>query len=307
MKVFLRKNWLVLIGVFIVWIIFSLVIFFLSNDFKLSVPILNELSLTNFGMFGDSFNILTSLFTGFAFAGVIISIRLQKEELKEVKKEFEEQTKALEKQQKEMAIQSFDNKFFQMLNLFNNIIDSFREKEVTRNRTTIDYSGDKMRFHYPEERNIIEHEKREVLVRIKNILEKANFQTREDFQTKFNGLNQQYDTTFKFYFINLYQVLKYIDMHLKDIKEAKNYTNIVRAQLSKDELVLLFYNAIGVIPFSEKKYKVLVEKYAFFEHLTYEDLTKNSNNKKVIDILLKEYDLDAFGRNEDLKSIVSSL
>jgi len=303
-KVFLRKNWFVFIGVLIVWVIFSLVIVFLLHGSNISLSSLNQLSLTSLGMFGDSFNILTSLFTGLAFAGVIISVRLQKEELKEVKKEFEEQTKALENQQKEMLIQSFDNKFFQMLNLFNNIIDSLNYRQrIPSMNVTCDSRG----MHKREQPELKIYEKREVLVRIKNILEKENFQTREGFQTKFNGLNQEYDTTLKFYFINLYQVLKYIDMHLKDIKEAKNYTNIVRAQLSKDELVLLFYNAIGVIPFSEKKYKVLVEKYAFFEHLTYKDLTKNNNSKKVIDILLKEYDLDAFGTNEDLKSIVSSL
>ena len=63
-----------------------------------------SMSLESLGIFGDSFNVLTSLFTGFAFTGVVISVILQTQELKE----------ALENQE-------FDNKFFQMLNLLNSI------------------------------------------------------------------------------------------------------------------------------------------------------------------------------------------
>lgn len=39
-------------------------------------------SINSAGAFGDSFGVLTSLFSGLAFAGVIITILLQKEELK---------------------------------------------------------------------------------------------------------------------------------------------------------------------------------------------------------------------------------
>ena len=294
MKKFLQKHFLVFILVSLGWITFSVVIILVSKGF--------DFSLANLGMYGDSFNILTSLFTGLAFAGVIISVRLQKEELKNVQEEFKEQTRALNYQQKEMAIQSFDNKFFQMLNLFNNIVNNF--VEIRNNNPQPSILGKK---RLSLEYSIIKNEGRKALSQIRGEIERFNLKeisNTKHFQEEFYKINQRYDTTLKFYFINLYQILKYTDNHLKDFEQAKNYTNIVRAQLSKDELVLLFYNAIGVIPFSGEDYKKLVERYAFFEHLTYKDL---NGNRDIINILLKEYDMSAFGKNEVLKTKVLDL
>jgi len=307
MKQFFKEH-LFLIRVFLVWVTFMIIVLYFVGDFTYS----SNMKIEKIGQLGDTFNILTSLFTGLAFAGLLISISLQKEELGEVKKEFKEQTKALESQQKEMVIQSFDNKFFQMLNLFNNIIDGLsykrRNTSYATARTHIDYTqygGINAPLPIPEEFH--KYEKREVLIRIKNIFEKQLLENQNNFQLSFDYLNREHDTTFKFYFINLYQILKYVDKQFdNDIESAKNYTNIVRAQLSKDELVLLFYNAIGVIPFSGKNYKILVEKYAFFEHLTYQDLNRN-NNIDTIDILLKKYKIEAFGKNEELKRKVLTL
>ena len=42
---------------------------------------ISEISINKAGVFGDSFGIITSLFSGLAFAGLIITILLQKEEL----------------------------------------------------------------------------------------------------------------------------------------------------------------------------------------------------------------------------------
>jgi len=278
MKKIFRKPLVVFLLVSLGWLFFSAIIILITKEFDFT-------NLSNLGQFGDSFNILTSLFTGLAFAGVIISVRLQKEELIKVSNE--------------MISQNFDNKFFQMLNLFNSLIDSLIVKRATSHLIS--------KHNGQVERETITYEKRDVIKVLKRIFEDKKIISRENFQIEFENFNQQYDTTFKFYFINLYQILKYIDRQFKeDINSAKNYTNIVRAQLSKDELVLLFYNTIGVIPFSGKNYKNLVEKYAFFEHLTYSDLNPNKN-RDIVDILLQEYHVSAFGKNENLKTKVLEL
>jgi hypothetical protein len=53
---------------------------------------------------------------------------------------------------------------------------------------------------------------------------------------------------------------------------------------------------MGVREYSGDNYKELIEKYALFEHLRYNDLNKNRNNK-LIDTLLIKYSEDAFGKN----------
>jgi len=238
------------------------------------------MSLNNLGVFGDTFNVLTSLFTGLAFAGVIISVILQTQELRDARDEFAKQTDTLSLQQKEMVVQSFDNKFFQMLNLFNKLIQSLEHKTDS----------------YPSKTLL----KREIFKYIKkHHFDKCIGHDIESFQRYFSNINNRYDTTFKYYFINLYQIIKYIDKNSEVDETPKEYTNIIRAQLSKDELILLFYNAIGVTEFSGSKYKYLVEEYSFFEHLRYKDL-KITDDNKMVDLLIPTYKRKAFGKNIEL-------
>lgn len=270
---FLKDHKGVFLSIFIVWLIFFISVVFLTKDISLSFT--PSMTSSNLGVFGDSFNVLTSLFTGLAFAGVIISIVLQTKELQETQKEFKGQKEALEEQ-------NFDNKFFQMLNLLSNVIEKLYYKvPMTGGK---DYHG----------REVIRYIKKDLESKAKsgNIL--------YDFQSIFNTINDEYNTTFKYYFINLYQILNYIDRYTDNKNYAKGYTNILRAQLSKDELVLLFYNAYGVIEFSGDRYKNLVEKYALFEHLMYKDLNPDNKNN-FVDTLLLEYAEEAFGGNTAMK------
>jgi len=281
-KDFLKNHKYVFIAIFIVWLIFfSSVIWIASN---LSFSETPKLSLQSFGVFGDSFNVLTSLFTGLAFAGVIISVILQTQELKEVRDEFRGQKEALENQE-------FDNKFFQMLNLLNNITE----------RLTLDSEGVIFKgkdIFLPLKDNF--HQK------IYNSYEKdVNRHTlKEDkfsyFKDEFDDFNNTFDTTFKYYFINLYQILKYIDTYSGSKDVAKEYTNMLRAQLTKNELILLAYNAIGVQNFTTKQYQQLVERYSFFEHLRYADFCENANIIQIITSILIKYDNSAFGQNDAL-------
>lgn len=63
---------------------------------------IDEFSIANSGVFGDSFGLLTSLFSGLAFAGLIITIVMQKDELALQREELRLQREALESQVKEL-------------------------------------------------------------------------------------------------------------------------------------------------------------------------------------------------------------
>jgi len=261
-----KKGFLIIIGVIITWIIFLV----------FGYP--KETSLKCFASLGDSFNILTSLFTGLAFAFVVISVTLQKKELEETREEFKGQREALEHQQ-------FDNKFFQMLNVFNNVVETIKS--------------------HSEDKKILFQKEVDIKTRFREF-------TVDSFIEKYEEYNDSQSNS-KYYFLNLYQVLKYIDKYAPNNKK-KEYSNIVRAQLSRIELIALFYNCIGVLEISGNKYKKLVEEYSFFEHLTYNDLiyfdgTKNPSNEKLdnkllIDYLLLQYNKNAYG---DSKSILNKI
>jgi hypothetical protein len=66
---------------------------------------ISEFSIEKAGQLGDSFGILNSLFSGFAFVALIMTIYLQQEEINNMKKELEKQ--------------NFENIFFLILEKFN--------------------------------------------------------------------------------------------------------------------------------------------------------------------------------------------
>lgn len=223
-----------------------------------------------------TFNILTSIFTALAFAGVIISIHLQSAELKTAISAFQGQESALKNQE-------FDNKFFQMLNFFS---------EVRRN------------FKANIEGN--EHLGSEAFdLLAKELLNDVNERYTGDrnqdisklFKEEFLEFNNKHDPV-KYYFLNLYQILNYIKNQSGNVDSLKMYTNMLRAQLSKSELVLLAYNAIGVQEFTNNNYQKLIEEFAFFEHLTIDDFFDGDTDKlKIIATILINYKNKAFGTN----------
>lgn len=55
-------------------------------------------AIAEMGQYGDVYGGLNTLFTGLAFVGLVVTILLQRQEMKETREEFEEQTKQFEEQ-----------------------------------------------------------------------------------------------------------------------------------------------------------------------------------------------------------------
>jgi hypothetical protein len=81
-----------------------------------------------------------------------------------------------------------------------------------------------------------------------------------DSYDRFHDIHHE---TIGHYFRNIYQILKFVDESSVDNKRF--YTNLLRAQLSSHELGLLFYNCLSKL--GAEKFKPLLERYAFLEHL----------------------------------------
>ena len=82
------------------------------------------------GVFGDSFGVLTALFSGLAFAGIVFTILLQREELKLQRKELTLTREEMARQHSTLKKQNFENTFFQMLRLHNDIVNAIDLKRV---------------------------------------------------------------------------------------------------------------------------------------------------------------------------------
>jgi hypothetical protein len=265
------------------------------------------------GQFGDQFGSINALFSGFALAGIIYTIVLQKKELSLQREELEETREEFKIQNVTLKKQRFENTFFQLLKLHNDIvenmnIDVFDGKYEKRKffegalkqlkfksanfeyykysfllkLTEVEinlYLDDKTQDYNflirldDNERREIEKFSKELYTEFKSIsIDKKEENIQKDYLDFFTT----YQDSLGHYFRNLYHIFKYVYFTDLIVEEEKRvYSNIVRAQLSSDELVLLFYNSLTPIHFSGDKpslgypkFKYLIEHFDVLQNMT---------------------------------------
>lgn len=230
---------------------------------------IDEVSINTSGVFGDSFGFLTSLFSGLAFAGLIITIvmqrdelALQRQELNLTRKELSSQKEEMIAQNRTLKVQRFENTFFKMLELLescrNDIFYQGFQRSPVEGRDAIRRLYEVFKEGYLFDYSLNEYGEREA------ITFKEECRTEEGLSEKYSSFYDKYGDELGQYYRTLYNVLKLVDR--ADFIEDKNlYTNLLRAQLSRYELSLLFYNSIS--DFGRTKMAPLVKKYNILKHL----------------------------------------
>lgn len=232
------------------------------------------------GTFGDQFGAVNALFSGLAFAGLIYTIilqrndlklqrqdlKLQRKELELTRKEMEEQTAEFEKQNETLKIQRFENTFFNMLSQFQEVISSLSARYKIRGEET-DVSGREFfKASFTEMRVYVDIPKANQLyqrfsgmVDVIEVLQMVGY-SKADVPPYLDH-----------YFRLLYRILKFVkDTPLiTTFDEEYEYTSMLRAVLSRYELVWLYYN--GLSEYGNEKLKPLIERYAMLKNLR-EDL-----------------------------------
>ena len=260
----LRNN---LLGVMIVMVL----VLFLSNLCLVFLPY----DENERGTFGDQFGAVNALFSGLAFAGLIYTIilqrhdlklqrrdlRLQREELALTRKEMEEQTAEFEKQNETLKIQRFENTFFNMMSQFQEVVNNLTVMVTTSSGIYESKGRDVFQAQF---------EKTVVYVDLKNEAKnKARFRGMKGALEKYNLDGYLYSDTptcFDHYFRLLYRILKFVKTTslVTTYEEEYEYTAMLRAVLSRYELVWLFYNGLT---YGEDKLKPLIERYAMLSNL----------------------------------------
>lgn len=238
-----HKYWIAFIAVTLAVIAICIAYFFIIRA--------NTNTLEERGIFGDMFGAIGALFSGFAFAGVIVTMLQQKEELELQRKELKQTNIALESQRKEMEVQNktimiqrFENTFFNLLNFTITIRNG-----IYYNSSGENLFGDKAaEYHfricgnYIDDRNYIEN---------------------------YIGNNGQID----FYCRSITGILKTIDQSdMIQMNEKASYVNILLYNMSFDELGL--YYCYCLTSFGSHEAKVLAKKYALFKSLNQDSISE---------------------------------
>ena len=261
----LRNN---LLSVMIVMVL----VLFLSNLCLVFLPY----DENERGTFGDQFGAVNALFSGLAFAGLIYTIilqrrdlaiqrrdlQLQRKELELTRGELQNQTEQYTIQNKTLAVQRFENTFFQMLNLHHGIVNGLSFQYICQKYSSNGLSFETMKtmahgrevfdvaYNYPTSSGWGFNKNMSELIKEKGIA----------------GYNDSdIPVLFDHYFRNLYRIIKFTeDSKLIDDLEKNEYIDILRAQLSPYELVWLYYNGLSA---GKDRMKSYIQTYSLLNNI----------------------------------------
>jgi uncharacterized membrane protein len=263
-----RLTWLVVIGVT------ASVVAIVTYAVHFRGPLSN--SVAEWGQFGDYVGgLLNPIFGFLGLVALLATLYLQRQQLQGSLQELKDSAKSLRAQEREWRIQNFEASFFELLRLHNDIVNTMdlegkpgtkRDGLVTRGRDCISVFLDRYRS------SLLQHGANDDFGEAMRLYEK---------------FFEKHEKELGHYFRLLYNIVKFVDRStgIGGIEDKRFYTNLVRAQLSSDELSLLFFN--GLSKRGAPKFKPLMETYALLKTLPAGDFPSRE--------LRKYYNPKAFG------------
>lgn len=241
--------------------------------------------MTARGVFGDSWGGVNAIISAFAFAGVIVTLFLQNRDLNLQRKEMARQREEFEKENETLKQQRFENLFYNMLNLQQEIVAGLRYDYQDKEMVLVPTGAEG--FPYRDERKIDKVVTgREVF---RYTFEEAVITLNEKNQygnniqvCGYRGFLQhvgltEYDETwiptiFDHYFRHLYKIIQFVDNQGFSFNEAYQYVALLRGTLSRYELVWIYYNALNPV---FHKFQELIEKYSLLKNMREDLLTRS--------------------------------
>ena len=241
------------------------------------------------GLYGDSFGAVNALMSALAFAGVIVSLWLQRKEFElqrdDLKLQYEElkaQRAEFEQQNKTLKLQRFENTFFNMMQLQQQIVNDLHlQVPVLEDSHLVKMGIEKpKKMNELRGREVIHHIYDNALTGIAN-----------------NGLKRYAHIPNRdlldHYFRHLYTILRFVDesdvfapigdeqkIDNYEWKQKYRYTTILRATLSRYEMLILYYN--GLSEFGREKLKPLIERYALLDNIDKYSLVSSGEYKEML-------------------------
>jgi hypothetical protein len=280
-------------------------------------------AMANRGAFGDKFGFINSLFSGLALAGIIFSIYLQRQELRETRQEFKDQ--------------NFQTTFFNLLKTQQAITQEI-DCEIVCMIDSVDYNStpfkgrqffEQSKFELRYLTDAIKHPKYssfdedfQGVNKIEDELPKLK-ERRKQLALKVYGIKsiktweevnklhddkismKAYDYFFEkhqyiigHYFRHLYHILSFLSNEKKSrlkecnkseisevTKEMNKFSDFIQAQLSTYELFLLFYNSQNY----HKMQKYMIE-FNFYKPIPYDALLNDEDKKLLVKLRLMSKD-----------------
>lgn len=220
----------------------------------------------------DISGILAFLFTGAGTFAIFLTLMKQQEQFNQA--------------QKQVVTQQFETTFFNMLNQLFSIKNSIKGETVDKQLLGQDFLHhilNELKQKY-EDHLIANEEIKEVVSRVG----KCESQPESKLQMLKDDLNEIYMSTYDSYYSYLghyfryfYNLVKFVidNRSEKQFKDASKYIQLVQAQLSNDELGLIFCNSISDKALNnsdENRIFEWLEQYSVLENIDSKSLLNRS-------------------------------
>jgi len=267
MKEFLKKNPFILpvLVAILIWGLGWVAIYSSGHELKL-------------GQIGDAFGAVNALFSGIAFIGLYLTVKMQQKQLDNYEIEIANQRIEQEAYRKLNDLRGFESMFFQLLEFQSDIVNSIDLKGAKEH-----YGHDCFKLFYSTHfREAIE----KYIMEYKGIKWETGRPNPhpKDVKLDINEILIAYqkffmpnhDNDLGHYFRHLYHIVRFVDEAEMTHQQKYKYIRLVRAQLSTYEQLLIFYNCLSI--YGKDKFKPLIERYALFKNLN-TDLLLDGNHK----------------------------
>lgn len=207
------------------------------------IPFLDIPNRLRDGAFGDSFGTLNTLFSGFAFSGVLITLLMQRKDLAEQRKDSKDA-------REQNARQQTESQFYNMLSLQQQVVQAFDLHRLGTGAHTIQGRdcfrdwGRKLKTRHDELRASNEYN-----------------HTKARAMAAFDIIMQGHQGDLGLYFRSLYSIFRFIE---RSEYAGEDFALVVRSFLSDYELVMLFYNCLSD---KGEKFGRFAVAYALFDNL----------------------------------------
>lgn len=215
---------------------------------------------------GDSFGAINTLFSGFAFVGVIVAIILQSKELKAQREELSQTRQELKGQKEELALQNRISQIAQFENSFFIMLSSHRE--ILKN---LDYD---CRHGIDAMKNIVDNFI--LKIRSDDEFQNVSWMCNKASSDRLNTIRTESAKLKIFYYCDSYfrymcRIIKFVDENkILNEKEKYDYVELLKSQSSEYEFIFIFYN--GLIDAKYEEIKRYMTKYRFFDNIAVRDL-----------------------------------
>jgi Putative phage abortive infection protein len=243
----------------------------------------NPETFISLGAWGDFVGgTLNPILTFLTVIGLLVTIHLQQRELRLTRKELTKSSNALEAQNLTTKKQRFENTLFSMIDMLNQIVNEMdleRHKRAFSGRDCFSFFFEQLEFVYTQA----------------HYGYKLNYNFGYEIKTDnishdFDRIKKSYDVIYieyqsdvAHYFRVLYTIFRYVEN--SEFADGI-YSKILRAQLSNQELLIIFYNNITERGAS---FAALAERFELYDNLDIKRLLRPEH----VDLASRE----SFGKN----------